>query len=171
MLLELAPIVLADELTRSEALRPDSTSPASRPEKAGPVQWMHIKGDLFVILFVDLVSDNILQMVLGSNLLRKFRGRILHTLLSNTICYTLKPLAAMPLSTKKIAYNLGNNLHKGRWWTGRYLVAVNRLSDIEPGGTTKSSKLGSIQINRKKYLHRQSWFKELNFYPSFLSKL
>ena len=35
---------------------------------------------LSVILFVGLVSDGILQMALGSDLLRKFGGGILHNM-------------------------------------------------------------------------------------------
>ena len=47
-----------------------------------------VGGGLFV-LFVDLVSDDILQMAIGSHLLRKFGGRILCVLLTNGICCTL----------------------------------------------------------------------------------
>ena len=54
------------------------------------------------ILFVDLVSDSILQMALGSDLLRMFGGRILRTFLANAICCTLRQLATMLLSTKRI---------------------------------------------------------------------
>ena len=54
------------------------------------------------ILFVDLVSDDILQMVLGSDLPRQFKRGISHTLLTNAICCTFIQLAAMPLSTKRI---------------------------------------------------------------------
>ena len=54
------------------------------------------------ILFVDLVSDDILQMALWSDLPRNFGGRILQTLLINAICCALRQLAAMPLSTKRI---------------------------------------------------------------------
>ena len=61
---------------------------------------IHIK--IFDILFVDLVSDDILQMALGSDLRRKFGERILRTLLTNAIGCTLGHLAAIPLSTKII---------------------------------------------------------------------
>ena len=39
----------------------------------------------FEILFLDLVSDDILQITLGSDLQRKFGERILHSLLTNII--------------------------------------------------------------------------------------
>ena len=69
----------------------------------------NLKTKLIRILFVNLVSDDILQMALGSDLLRKFVQRILHSLLTNTICCTLRQLLAMPLSTKRI---LKNSLYK-----------------------------------------------------------
>ena len=57
---------------------------------------------LLGFIFVDLVKDDILQMALRSDLLRKFGGRVLHTLLTNALCCTSRQLVAMPLSTKII---------------------------------------------------------------------
>ena len=54
---------------------------------------------------MDLVSDDILQMALGSELLKKFGGSLgeeYYITLINAICCTFKQLAAMPLSTKRI---------------------------------------------------------------------
>ena len=57
------------------------------------------------ILFVDLVSDYILQMAPGSDLLRKFGGSLggeYYITLTSAICCSFKQLAAVPLSTKRI---------------------------------------------------------------------
>ena len=54
---------------------------------------------------MDLVSDDILQMALGSDLLKKFGGSLgeeYYITLTNAICHTFKQLAAVPLSTKRI---------------------------------------------------------------------
>ena len=45
--------------------------------------------DYHGILYVDLVSDDILQVAQGSDLLIKFVGGILHTLLINATLYSL----------------------------------------------------------------------------------
>ena len=56
----------------------------------------------FLILLVDLVLDDILQMALGPDLLRKFGGGIPRSISTNAICCIFGLLVAMPLSTKRI---------------------------------------------------------------------
>ena len=54
---------------------------------------------LVIILFVDLVSDYILQMVPGSDLLKKFGGSLgeeYNLTLTNAIYCSFKQLAAVP---------------------------------------------------------------------------
>ena len=55
---------------------------------------------------MNLVSDDILQMALGSDLLKKFGGSLeeeYYITLTNAICCTLKQLEAVPSSSKRIA--------------------------------------------------------------------
>ena len=78
----------------------------------------------FPILFVVLVSDVILQVALESDVLTKFGGGILHTLLTNAICCTMRQLAALPLSTKRAEiYNL--QPHKYSKKIGAFLTDFN----------------------------------------------
>ena len=77
-----------------------------------------------IVLFVDLVSDGILQMALGSNLLRKFGGRILRTLLRNAFCYILRHQAAMPLSTKRIMKLSGPPQKRSRKGTLKRMTVI-----------------------------------------------
>ena len=78
----------------------------------------------FSILFVDLVSDDILQMVLGSELLKKFGGSLgeeYYITLINAICCTFKQLAAMPLSTKRIQIHCSQIQRKDTKNVSRYI--------------------------------------------------
>ena len=92
---------------------------------------------------MDLVSDNNLQMALGSDLLIKFEGSLgeeCYITLTNAICCTSRQVAAMPLSTKRI---MGKSASLGGFKAAALLAWLMHFTQAEMKGKVGSSLTGS----------------------------